>query len=64
MQRIISVIGGSESTPEHRALAEEVGRELAKRGVQSRMPPEVYTNVDYEWEYPEEEEAADQYKLV
>ncbi len=32
MQRIISVIGGSESTPEHRALAEEVGRELAKRG--------------------------------
>ena len=33
MQRIISVIGGSESTPEHRALAEEVGRELARRGV-------------------------------
>ena len=33
MQRIISVIGGSDSTPEHRALAEEVGRELAKRGV-------------------------------
>ena len=33
MQRIIAVIGGSESTPEHRALAEEVGRELAKRGV-------------------------------
>ncbi len=32
MQQIISVIGGSESTPEHRALAEEVGRELAKRG--------------------------------
>ena len=33
MQRIISVIGGSESTAEHRALAEEVGKELAKRGV-------------------------------
>lgn len=32
MQRIISVIGGSESTTKHRALAEEVGKELAKRG--------------------------------
>ncbi len=32
MQRIISVIGGSESTPEHRTLAEDVGKELAKRG--------------------------------
>ena len=32
MKRIISVIGGSESTPEHRALAEDVGKELAKRG--------------------------------
>lgn len=30
---IISVIGGSKSTPEHLALAEEVGRELARRGV-------------------------------
>ena len=30
---IISVIGGSKSTPEHLALAEEVGRELAKRKV-------------------------------
>ena len=30
---IISVIGGSSPTPEHAALAEEVGRELARRGV-------------------------------
>ena len=30
---IISVIGGSSSTPEHLALAEQVGRELAQRGV-------------------------------
>lgn len=29
---IISVIGGSKSTPEHLVLAEQVGRELAKRG--------------------------------
>ena len=38
--------------------------ELAKRGVESRMPPEVYTDLDYEWEYPEEEEGADRYKLA
>ena len=30
---IISVIGGSSATPEHVALAEAVGRELARRGV-------------------------------
>jgi uncharacterized protein (TIGR00725 family) len=30
---IISVIGGSKPTPEHLALAEAVGRELAQRGV-------------------------------
>jgi uncharacterized protein (TIGR00725 family) len=30
---IISVIGGSKATPEHLALAEEVGRELARREV-------------------------------
>ncbi len=30
---IISVIGGSKANPEHLALAEEVGRELAKRQV-------------------------------
>jgi uncharacterized protein (TIGR00725 family) len=30
---IISVIGGSRSTPEHLALAEEVGKELARREV-------------------------------
>jgi uncharacterized protein (TIGR00725 family) len=30
---IISVIGGSRSTPEHLALAEEVGKELARRDV-------------------------------
>ena len=30
---IISVIGGSSAKPEHLALAEEVGRELAKRGI-------------------------------
>ena len=30
---IISVIGGSEATPEALKLAEEVGRELGKRGV-------------------------------
>ena len=29
---IISVIGGSQATPQAEALAEEVGRELAKRG--------------------------------
>ena len=29
---IIAVIGGSDAKPEHVALAEEVGRELARRG--------------------------------
>lgn len=32
METIISVIGGSQAKPEHVALAEAVGRELAKRG--------------------------------
>ena len=30
---IIAVIGGSDAKPEHVALSEEVGRELARRGV-------------------------------
>ncbi len=30
---IISVIGSSSAKPEHAALAEEVGRELARRGI-------------------------------
>jgi len=31
--RIISVIGSSKATPERESLAEQVGRELARRGV-------------------------------
>ncbi len=53
-----------ESPDEDPEVRRRFEAELAKRGVANRMPPEVYTNPDYEWEYPEEEEAADQYKLV
>ncbi len=38
----------TEEDPEIRRRFEA---ELAKRGIESRMPPEVYTNPTYQWKY-------------
>ena len=53
-----------EYTEEDPKVRRRFEAELAKRGVQSRMPDEVYANPNYQWEYPEEEEGAERYKLA
>lgn len=37
-------------------IRETFERELAKRGLKSRMPPEVYTDPNYQWSYTEDAE--------
>lgn len=44
-----------EYTEEDPAIRARFEAELAKRGLKSLMPPEVYTDPNYEFDYPEEE---------